>query len=106
MCPSAQAAGGVTFNSMKADAVLNLRVPEPVKNAMTRAAHDNMRTMSSMAVWAMAEWLSEHGYLDRQDLARSQAARKGSRKGESIESASKSTGEGSTGFGRRDLPPP
>jgi hypothetical protein len=33
-------------------------------------------------------------------------APKGSRKGESIESASKSTGEGSTGFGRRDLRPP
>ncbi len=43
---------------------------------------------------------------ENQRLREALAATKGSRKGESIESASKSTGEGSTGFGRRDLPPP
>jgi hypothetical protein len=50
---------------VKSDAVLNLRVPAPIKHALGRAADANLRSLSSMAVWAMAEWLSENGYLDR-----------------------------------------
>ncbi len=61
---------------MKVDAVLNMRIPAKVKDALARAAEDNLRTMSSMATWAMAEWLSEHGYLDRQELAPDRASRK------------------------------
>jgi hypothetical protein len=64
---------------MKADAVLNLRVPATMKDALARAADDNLRTMSSMATWAMAEWLSEHGYLDRQELSAARSTRKRSR---------------------------
>jgi hypothetical protein len=50
---------------VKSDAVLNLRLPGPVKAALAKAADANMRTMSSMAAWAMSEWLTEHGFLDR-----------------------------------------
>jgi hypothetical protein len=51
--------------SVKSDAVLNLRLPASVKEALAKAADANMRTLSSMAAWAMAEWLTEHGFLDR-----------------------------------------
>jgi hypothetical protein len=50
---------------MKADAVLNLRVPKQVKEALANAARDDLRSMSGMAVRALAEWLTERGYLDR-----------------------------------------
>jgi hypothetical protein len=53
------------LSNVKSDAVLNMRVPSDVKEALSRAAEDNLRTMSSMATWALAEWLTEHGYLDR-----------------------------------------
>jgi hypothetical protein len=55
---------------VKSDAVLNLRIPASVKAALAKAADANLRTLSSMAGWAMAEWLSEHGYLDRDALTR------------------------------------
>ncbi len=51
--------------SVKSDAVLNLRIPGSIKDALAKAADANLRSLSSMATWAMAEWLSEHGYLDR-----------------------------------------
>lgn len=51
--------------SVKSDAVLNLRLPVAVKEALAKAADANMRTLSSMAAWAMSEWLTEHGFLDR-----------------------------------------
>lgn len=77
-CPADTTNNGecVTFTTVKADAVLNLRVPTLVKEALARAAGDNLRTMSSMATWALAEWLSEHGYLDRPQISGNQAPRR------------------------------
>lgn len=56
------------LSTVKSDAVLNLRLPGSVKAALSKAADANMRTLSSMAAWAMAEWLSEHGFLDRDSV--------------------------------------
>lgn len=69
-----------TMCDMKSDAVLNVRVPAAMKEALARAADANLRTTSSMVTWALAEWLSEHGYLDRQELS---AARPGRKRGRS-----------------------
>ena len=59
---------------MAQDAVLNLRAPSHVKTALARAAQDNLRTMSSMAVWALAEWLSTNGYLEKTSAQPKKAA--------------------------------
>ena len=48
---------------MKNDAVLNLRVPNELKIALQRAADVNLRSVSGMATWAMAEWLTQHNFL-------------------------------------------
>jgi hypothetical protein len=48
---------------MKNDAILNLRVPSEIKVALQRAAGANLRSMSGMATWAMAEWLTQHNFL-------------------------------------------
>jgi hypothetical protein len=66
--------------SVKSDAVLNLRVPASVKEALAKAAEANLRTLSSMSVWAMAEWLSEHGYLDRDSVPQKKRDSKRSRR--------------------------
>jgi hypothetical protein len=42
---------------------MNLRVPVDVKEAVLRAADDDVRTMSSMAVKIMREWLTQRSYL-------------------------------------------
>jgi hypothetical protein len=52
---------------MKSDAVLNLRVPAQVKEALANAGRHDMRSMSGMAVRALAEWLADHGYLERDE---------------------------------------
>jgi hypothetical protein len=67
------------LSTVKLDAVLNLRLPESVKAALAKAADANMRTLSSMAAWAMAEWLSEHGFLDRDAVPPKKRASKRSR---------------------------
>jgi hypothetical protein len=54
---------------MKSDAVLNLRVPAALKDALTDAADKNLRTMSSMAVWALTQWLEVNGFLDERRLS-------------------------------------
>lgn len=66
----------VTFSIVKSDAVLNLRIPAAVKAALATAADSNMRTLSSMATWALAEWLTEHGFLDRDALPQKKRASK------------------------------
>jgi hypothetical protein len=47
---------------MQRDAMLVLRLPKALKDALGTAAEDNLRSMSSMAVWAMTEWLRSNGY--------------------------------------------
>ena len=50
--------------SMARDAVLNLRVPVSVKDALRRAAaEDHDRGLSAMACLILTEWLAGHEYL-------------------------------------------
>jgi hypothetical protein len=52
------------LTDMERDAVLNLRVPADVKEALRRAAEaDHGRSISGMAVRVFREWLGAHGYL-------------------------------------------
>ncbi len=54
----------VTNSGMQRDAVLNLRLPMEVKDALLRAAEDDHgRSASGMAVRVFREWLTERGYL-------------------------------------------
>jgi hypothetical protein len=54
---------------MESDSVLNMRVPTQVKKALSRAADEHLRSMSSMAVWVLSEWLNENGYLSKRGRA-------------------------------------
>jgi hypothetical protein len=54
----------VTMADMKRDAVLNVRLPADVKEALRRAAEDDFdRSVSGMVVRVMREWLESQGYL-------------------------------------------
>jgi hypothetical protein len=48
---------------MKRDAVLNLRVPAEMKSALERAAEDDFRSVSSLAVLLLMESLMQRGYI-------------------------------------------
>jgi predicted HicB family RNase H-like nuclease len=45
------------------DAVLNVRVPEAVKEALGRVADEQQRSVSSLTVIALTDWLTERGHL-------------------------------------------
>jgi hypothetical protein len=47
---------------MTKDEALNLRVPADVKAALKRAAEADDRSVSSMALWIIREWLRAHGH--------------------------------------------
>lgn len=49
---------------MTRDSVMNVRLPERIKEAARRAAQEDGRSLSGMVTRIMREWLSEHGYLD------------------------------------------
>lgn len=55
--------------------MLNLRIPTEIKAALQRAADENFRTASSMATWALAEWLKENGYLTAAEVKAASAPR-------------------------------
>jgi len=48
---------------MKRDEVLNVRVPSEVKNALKKAADADERSVSTMTVRILREWLSANGYM-------------------------------------------
>jgi hypothetical protein len=49
---------------MKRDAVLNIRLPNDVKEAVRRAGdEDHGRSLSGMVVRILTEWCTEKGYL-------------------------------------------
>lgn len=50
-------------SKLKRDAVMNVRLPAPLKKALRQAASDDSRTMSGMLVRILEEWMAEHGYL-------------------------------------------
>jgi plasmid stability protein len=53
----------VTNNVMQRDGVLNVRLPEHLKDALRRAASDDHgRSMSGMVARILEEWLGAHGY--------------------------------------------
>ena len=54
------------YNSaMERDAVIIMRAPADVKQALRAAALDDSRTMSNLALKVLADWLQENGYLVR-----------------------------------------
>jgi hypothetical protein len=48
---------------MARDAVLILRAPVETKEALRRAAESDARTMSSLALKILSDWLRDHGHL-------------------------------------------
>ena len=57
---------------MKRDEVLNVRVPAELKSALKNAADADDRSVSTMTVRILREWLQENGYCRRE---RAQAKR-------------------------------
>ena len=69
--------------SMKRDAVMNLRMPAEVKAAVRRAAEDDFgRSISSMTVRILREWLSAKGYLEAEASPPAAVAKRTGRKGD------------------------
>lgn len=52
-----------TYVNMKRDEVLNVRVPSEVKTALKKAADADDRSVSTMAVRILREWLTGHDFL-------------------------------------------
>ena len=50
---------------MTLDAMLVVRFPKDVKDALQRAAEDDARSMSSMCLIIIREGLQERGYLEK-----------------------------------------
>ncbi len=68
----------VTNGGMRRDAVLNLRLPVEVKDALLRAAEDDHgRSNSGMAVRIFREWLTGRGYLKAEPKAPATRRKKG-----------------------------
>jgi hypothetical protein len=54
---------------MNKDDVLNFRVPADIKAALRKAAEQDDRSMSTMAVRILREWLTEKGFYRPEPLA-------------------------------------
>jgi hypothetical protein len=61
---------------MKRDSTLNLRLPAPVKEALARAAAEDLRSSSGMAVHILAEWLTGRGYLTSEGTTPTKSVRR------------------------------
>lgn len=61
---------------MKRDSTLNLRLPATVKEALARAAAQDLRSSSGMAVHILAEWLTARGYLTSTDATPAKSSRR------------------------------
>ncbi len=67
----------VTIVDMKRDAVLNVRLPADVKEALRRAAEDDFdRSVSGMVVRVLREWLDKKGYLSAEAAETKQSRKK------------------------------
>ena len=53
---------------MDKDVVLNFRVPRDLKLALREAANQDERSMSTMAIRILREWLAANGYLSQSAL--------------------------------------
>lgn len=54
----------ITNSVMERDSMLNVRLPEEIKEALRRAAEDDHgRSLSGMVVRVLGEWLDTNGYL-------------------------------------------
>jgi hypothetical protein len=49
---------------MERDSIVMFRAPESLKQALKRAAQDDARTMSSLALKVLSDWLRDHRYLE------------------------------------------
>ena len=61
---------------MKRDSTLNLRLPVTVKKALARAAAQDLRSSSGLAVHILAEWLTARGHLTSIEPASAKPTRK------------------------------
>ena len=61
---------------MDKDDVLNFRIPAELKVALRRAAAEDERSMSMMAVRILREWLTEHGFRTGPDARKVQGPRR------------------------------
>jgi hypothetical protein len=52
------------------------RAPESLKQALKRAAQDDARTMSSLALKVLSDWLRDHHYLEARTERASRARSK------------------------------
>ena len=51
--------------------MLNLRMPARIKHALRRAAEDDDRSLSALALKIIKSWLQSRRYLARRSLSRS-----------------------------------
>jgi hypothetical protein len=66
---------------MALDAVVLMRFPSDVKSALQRAAVDERRSMSNLALSVVSGWLTEQGYLPEPRPQVKRQAKKPQRKG-------------------------
>jgi hypothetical protein len=48
---------------MKKTSVISARLPDPIKAAVQKAADDDARSVASLVIKALTEWLTAKGYL-------------------------------------------
>jgi hypothetical protein len=66
------------------DAIITVRVPAPLKDALQRAAEADMRTLASLTAKVLSEYAHQHGLLKAEGQTASGGApkaRKGARRG-------------------------
>ena len=64
---------------MSKDDVLNFRVPADLKAALRKAAEQDERSMSMMAVRILREWLTAEGHYQSEDTTPTRTSRKARR---------------------------
>ena len=52
-------------STVELDDKVVFRVSKKLKDALAKAARDDGRKMSNLAVHILSSWLEEHGYLER-----------------------------------------
>jgi hypothetical protein len=58
------------IGAMERDAQVVMRFPSGVKDALRRAAEADQRTMSTLALIILREWLEKHGHLPKSPTRR------------------------------------
>jgi hypothetical protein len=50
---------------MSKTAALGFRIPQEMKDALTKAAEEDHRSVSSLVTLIVRDWLKDKGYLDK-----------------------------------------